>query len=147
MVSYDDGSEWYFGKRGIFPEGHLQHEPEAGSFVRGPDTDPYWRSGSGRWGGRSGVGKIWNSVNWALYSHDKRNRGAVSAQGLFRESFPRNQKADFDAAIVSGEDTQEWIKHFMNLAAWKGKGKGAVFTRYGGWQRKGKGKASSGDYC
>ena len=45
-------------------------------------------------------------------------------------------------SIESDDDTQEWIKHFMNLAAWKGKGKGAVFTRYGGWQRKGKGKAS-----
>jgi hypothetical protein len=148
VVRFEDGSEWVFGKRGTFQEGHVQHEPEEGTFVRGPDLDPYWRSGTGRWGSRSGAGKVWNKVNWALHSHDVATKGAVSAKGLFREMFPKEGKADFDNTIESDDDIQSWIKHFMDLSQWRsgGKSKGksmGKYKSYGKGQGQDKGKASS----
>ena len=86
-------------------------------------------------------------MNWALFNHDKKNKGGVSAQRLFRQQFPMNQKADFDEDIQSDEQVQECIEQWKNLAARmnaKGKAKGKVFTRDAGWQAKGEGKASSG---
>ena len=73
IVSFEDGNEWLFGKRHTFAKGELQEAPVDGQFFRGPAVEAGgadWRSGSGRWGARGGVGKAWNKVKWALHGHD-----------------------------------------------------------------------------
>ena len=73
-----------------------------------------------------------------MRGHGVAHKGRVSAKALFREQFPTDDKAFFDNALESEGDIQPWIKHFMDLADWKGGsagkgGKGKTWT-------KGKGK-------
>ena len=135
IVKFDDGSSWLFGKRCTFEPGQLQQEPQPGTFQRGPDLDDYWRSGTGRWGGRAGVGKAWNKVNWALQAHDVATKARVSAKRLFRLEFPKDKKADFASQASSKQDIDQWIKHFMNRAQWEtGKG-GKAFKGFTGKEK------------
>ena len=64
---------------------------------------------------------------------------------MFRDQLPKGDKDLSDNVLESEGDIQSWIKHFMDLADWKGGsagkgGKGKTWTKGKG---KVKGKSSS----